>query len=683
MSVVTTRKDGEVLIIALDNPPVNALGADVRKALAAAAEEAASDDGVKAVVVTGTGKMFSAGADITEFGKEMPEPHLPAVIKMFEDLPKPVVAAINGTALGGGLELALGCNYRLAAETAKVGLPEVNLGILPGAGGTQRLPRIAGVETALEMIVWGKPVSAGKALAMGVVQSVHASAELLDAAVDFARSVIGRDEHPVSSERRDKITDVDPAVFDEFRARNARKLKGLDAPETCIQTIKLATEVPYPEGAEFERAGFRRLVQGDQSKSLRHSFFAERKAAKIEGLPADTQILPIRKVGIIGAGTMGGGIAMNFLSAGYEVTLVEREQAALDRGVGVIRKNYEATAAKGRMKPEAVEAAMGLLTGSLDFADFADCDLVIEAVFEDMEIKKSVFGLLDAICKPDAILASNTSFLDVDEIAAATSRPEWVLGMHFFSPANVMRLLEIVRGAKTSPQVLATAMDVGRKIGKVAVVAGVCHGFIGNRMIEVRQNQADQLLLEGATPAQIDKVLTDYGMPMGPCQMMDLAGLDIGWSAETTSSSTVEEVLCEMGRRGQKTGAGYYDYDDKRQRSSSPEVEAMIRDFAAKKGYDARDISDEEILVRLLYPMVNEGAKIVDEGIAQRASDVDVVYVNGYGWPAWRGGPMFWAETIGLDTVVTGLEKYAQRLPDLTIADSLRAKAAAGETFNG
>ncbi|WP_120077254.1 3-hydroxyacyl-CoA dehydrogenase NAD-binding domain-containing protein [Aurantiacibacter odishensis] len=678
MSKVTTTREGEVLVVTLDNPPVNAFSTEVRNAMAAAVDEAANDEGVKAVVIRAEGRMFSGGADITEFGKPPVHPTLPELIDSIENLDKPVVVALNGTALGGGCEIALGCNYRIGIPATKIGLPEVKIGILPGAGGTQRLPRVVGVEEALPIIVTGNPVSSKKAEAIGLLDRIVAPENLRQEAIAFAREVAGRSEHPVSSKRTDRIDQHDPGVFKAFREKNARRLKGLDAPARCIEAVELATQLPYDEGIAKEREFFMELVMGDQSKALRHVFFAERQAGKIDGLPRDAVPLPISKVGIIGAGTMGGGIAMNFLSAGYDVTIVEREQEALDRGVGIIRKNYDATARKGRMSAEQVDKAMGHLTTSLDYQDLADCDLVIEAVFELMAIKKDVFGKLDTICKPEAIMASNTSYLDVNEIAACTSRPEQVVGLHFFSPANIMRLLEVVRGDRTSPQVMATAMDLAKKIGKVAVVSGVCHGFIGNRMLAKRQEQASELLMEGARPAQVDRVLTDFGFPMGPFQMADLAGLDIGWDPDKTSSSSVREVLCERGRRGQKTGKGFYDYDENRQRTPSDEVDAVIADFAVKSGKAQRDISDEEIRERQLYPMVNEGALILEEGVAQRASDIDTVWVNGYGWPPHTGGPMFWADTIGLDTVLAGLEKHGMEVSPL-----LRDKAAKGETFNG
>ena len=684
MSVISTRMQGDVLVVTADNPPVNALGAAVRQGLAGAMQQAASDDAVRAVVIRCDGRTFFAGADITEFGKPPVSPSLPEVIDAIEDCPKPVVAAIHGTALGGGLEVALGCHYRVAVPSAKMGLPEVKLGILPGAGGTQRLPRVVGVEAALPMIVTGNPVPAKKAKAMGLLDAlVEDEAGLADAAIAFAQEVAGRSEHPVSSRRSDRISDTPPSAFDDFRKANARRLKGFEAPEACIQAVEAAVAKPYEEGVKTERALFQKLVTGTQSKALRHVFFAERAAQKIDDLPKDTEILPIRKIGIIGAGTMGGGIAMNFLSAGIPVTMVEMKQDALDRGMGIIRRNYENTAKKGRITEQQVEAAMGNLTASLDYADLADCDLVIEAVFELMDIKKQVFGKLDAIMKPGAILATNTSYLDVNVIAASTRRPDWVIGLHFFSPANVMRLLEIVRGDKTAPQVLATAMKLAKTIGKVAVVSGVCHGFIGNRMLAARQKQANAPLMEGAKPHQIDQVLLDFGFPMGPFQMADLAGLDLGWKEEESKGETIRDVLCERGRRGQKTGKGFYDYDEKRNRTPSDEVNAIVADFAARSGKTQRDIGDDEIRERLLFPMVNEGALILEEGIAQRASDIDMVWLNGYGWPAYTGGPMFWADTVGLDTVVAGLERHGDAMPDLKISALLKDMAAKGERFNG
>lgn len=681
MSVVSTRKDGDVLIVSADNPPVNALSHPVRSGLADAMEAAARDPAVKAVVIRCEGRTFFAGADITEFGKGAATgPSLPQVVDQIEASAKPVIAAIHGTALGGGLEVALGCHYRVAVASAKLGLPEVKLGILPGAGGTQRLPRVVGVEAALPIIVTGEPIPAAKGVEIGLVDKIAGEETLEADAVAFAREVAGRTSHPVASQRTDRIAEAvrDPEMFDRFRREHARRLKGFEAPEACIQAVKAAVELPFAEGIGKERELFMKLVAGDQSRALRHVFFAERAAAKIDGVPADTPAIPIRKVGVVGAGTMGGGISMNFLSVGISVTLVEREQAPLDRGVATIRKNYDNTARRGRLTEGQVEKAMGLLKPTLNFEDLADCDLVIEAVFENMDLKKDVFRKLDAIVKPGAILASNTSYLNVDEMAAVTKRPEAVLGLHFFSPANVMRLLEIVRGEKTSPSVLKTCMELAKKIGKIAVVAGVCPGFIGNRMLSQRQREAQKLVMEGAKPWDVDRVLVSFGFPMGPFQMSDLAGLDIGWNAATSKSETIRDVLCERGRRGQKTGKGYYDYDENRRPSPSPEVEEIIAQFAAKTGKPQRTISDQEIFERLLYPMINEGAKILDERMAQRASDIDIVWLNGYGWPAFTGGPMFWADTVGLDKIAAGLEAHG-----LEVAPSLKRLAAAGEKFNG
>ncbi|MFV3075598.1 3-hydroxyacyl-CoA dehydrogenase NAD-binding domain-containing protein [Niveispirillum fermenti] len=683
MAPVSTRLDGNILVVTADNPPVNALSAAVRGGLADAIAQARADAGIKAVVIRAAGRTFFAGADITEFGKPPVEPGLPEVIDLIEQCGKPVVAAIHGTALGGGLEVALGCHYRIATATASMGLPEVKLGILPGAGGTQRLPRVIGVADALPMIVTGAPIPAGKALAKGLVDRLTEDASLEADAIAFANEVAGCTDYPISSRRSDKTAATPAGVFEDYRAANAARLRGQDAPQACIEAVEAAVSLPFAEGAAKERTLFLKLVAGAQSKALRHVFFAERAAAKIDGLPPDLKPLAIAKVGIIGAGTMGGGIAMNFLSAGIPVVMLERDQPALDRGVSIIRKNYDATAAKGRMSAGQVGTAMGLLTTSLDYAALADCDLIIEAVFETMEIKREVFARLDKVARPGAILATNTSYLNVDEIAAATSRPDWVIGLHFFSPANVMKLLEVVRGAKTSPLVLATGMALARRIGKIAVMSGVCHGFIGNRILAARTREANALLMEGARPADIDRVLTTFGLPMGPFQMADLAGLDLGWDPAKSSGSTIREVLCERGRRGQKTGKGFYDYDEKRNRTASAEVDAIIAEFAARSGKEQRVIDDQEIRERLLYPMVNEGALILEEGIAQRASDIDIVWLNGYGWPAWRGGPMFWADNIGLDVVLKGLEKHAPHLTDFRLSGLLRDKAAAGGRFNG
>jgi 3-hydroxyacyl-CoA dehydrogenase len=680
-SPISTKRHGDVLIVLSNNPPVNALGAAVRQGLVAAIEEAETDDAVKAVVIACEGQTFFAGADITEFGKPPVMPWLPEVVDRIEACSKPVVAAIHGTALGGGLEVALGCHYRVALPSAKLGTPEVKLGLLPGAGGTQRLPRVAGVRKALEMCATGNPIGAKDGFDCGLIDRLIED-DLIPHAVGYAEEVRDIRPLPKSSEREYKINECDPSVFEDFRKENARKFRGFEAPDANIRAVEFACKKPYAEGVIEERKLFMELMSGVQSRAQQYFFFAERKAAKIENLPEGTQPRPIQKVGVIGAGTMGGGISMNFLSAGIPVTIFEMNQEALDRGSGVMRKNYEATAAKGRMTIEQVEKAMGLLTPTLDFAALADCDLIIEAVFEQMDVKKDIFTRLDKTAKQGAILASNTSYLNIDEIAAVTSRPQDVVGMHFFSPANVMKLLEVVRGAKTAPDVLVTVMGLSKKIRKVAVVAGVCHGFIGNRMLMPRQVEATKLLLEGATPEQIDRVHVEFGMPMGPFQMADLAGVDIGWHRDPERIENIRDALCAIDRWGQKKGAGFYDYDEKRRPSPSPVVQQIIEDFAKKQGVERRQISDEEIVERTLYTMVNEGAKILEEGMAQRASDIDVVWVYGYGWPVYRGGPMFWADTVGLQNIVDGLKRQEERMgSDFSFSKLLLDKAAAGEKF--
>src|SRR4051812_6917546 len=674
-SPISTRKHGDVLIILSNNPPVNALSTAVRQGLVDAIATAEADDSVEAVVIACEGQTFFAGADITEFGKPPQQPWLPAVVDTIENCSKPVVAAIHGTALGGGFEVALACHYRVADPASKLGTPEVKLGLLPGAGGTQRLPRVAGVKHALEMCATGNPIGAKEGFECGLIDRL-VEGELIPHAVAYAEEV--RDVRPLprSSERQDRLNECSPETFETFLKENARKFRGFEAPLKNIEAVKGACEKPYSEGVIEERKLFMELMSGTQARAQQYFFFAERKANKIEGLADDVQPRDIKRVGVIGAGTMGGGISMNFLSAGIPVTIVEMQQDALDRGTGAMRKNYEGSAAKGRIKPEQVDQAMGLLKPTLSLDDLADCDLIIEAVYESMDVKKDVFGKLDKIAKPGAILASNTSYLDVNEIAASTSRPQDVLGLHFFSPANVMKLLEIVRGAKTAPDVLVTAMQLAKRIKKVAVVAGVCHGFIGNRMLMPRQVEAMKLLLEGATPQQIDKVHVDFGMPMGPFQMSDLAGVDIGWHRDATRIENIRDALAAEGRWGQKKNAGFYDYDEKRTPSPSPRVAEIIEDFREKTGTPQHDITDEEIVERTLYPMVNEGAKILEEGMAQRASDIDVVWVYGYGWPVYRGGPMFWAGTEGLAKIVAGLDKHG-----FDVSPLLRDKAAKGERF--
>jgi 3-hydroxyacyl-CoA dehydrogenase len=669
-SPVRTERHGEILVIISDSPPVNALGAGVRDGLEAGVKEGVADASIKAMVIRCDGKTFFAGADITEFGKPPKGASLHEVIDMMDASDKPIVAAIHGTALGGGCEVALACHYRVAVPSAVMGLPEVKLGLLPGAGGTQRLPRIVGVKAALEMVAIGDPIPAKKAAEVGLVDRVVGEDSLEADAIAFAKEIA--DKRPIPRVR-DKTVAPDPEAVVAFQKANGRKMRGFDAPAANIACVVAASEKPFDEGMKFEREQFMKLMTGTQSAAQRHIFFAERQAAKIDDVDPKTPLRPINKVGVIGAGTMGGGISMNFLSAGIPVTIVEMQQDALDRGTGVMRKNYEASAAKGRIKPDAPEKAMGLLTPTLSLDDLADCDLIIEAVYENMDVKKELFGKLDAIAKKGAILASNTSYLNVDEIAASTSRPEDVVGMHFFSPANVMKLLEVVRGEKTAKDVLATVMALAKKIRKVAVVAGVCHGFIGNRMLSPRQIEANKLLMEGATPEQIDKVHVDFGMPMGPFQMSDLAGVDIGWHRDPTRIESIRDALAAEGRWGQKKNAGFYDYDEKRNPSPSPRVAEIIEDFRSRSNLPKREITDQEIVERTLYPMVNEGALILEEGKAQRSSDIDVVWIYGYGWPVYRGGPMFWAQTEGLPKVVAGLEKHGFK-----VAESLKSAAESG-----
>ncbi|MES2033494.1 MAG: 3-hydroxyacyl-CoA dehydrogenase NAD-binding domain-containing protein [Pseudomonadota bacterium] len=674
--VTDLTNDGDVAVITLNSPPVNALSSAVRDGLYEGFKAAIADDSVKSIVLVCDGRTFIAGADISEFGGASKGASLQDVQAMMENSPKPVIAAIHGTALGGGLETALTAHYRVAVPSAKVGLPEVNLGLLPGAGGTQRLPRIVGAQKALEMMTSGAHVPAKQAAEMGLVDDLVEEGNLKAGAIAFAKKVVA-ENWPLKKVRDREVAGGTPEVFAEFRKANARKFRGFKAPESNIQCIEAAATLPFEEGMAVERKLFVELMTGPQSAAQRYVFFAERAANKIPDVGDDVAPLPVKSVGVIGAGTMGGGISMNFLNAGIPVKIVETKQEALDRGLGVIRKNYENTAAKGRLTTDDVEKRMGLLSGSLNLEDLADCDLIIEAVFENMDIKKDVFGKLDKIAKPGAILATNTSFLNVDEIAAATSRPESVIGLHFFSPANVMRLLEIVRGDKTSKPVIATSMKLAKTIGKVGVLVGVCDGFVGNRMLAMRQRQAQALVAEGAMPWDVDRVLYDFGFPMGPFAMSDLAGLDIGWSKETNKSETIRDKLCELDRRGQKTGAGYYDYDEKRNAKPSPVTEQIIKDFAAKSGVNARPIDDEEILDRTILPMINEGAKILEEGKALRASDVDTVWVTGYGWPVYRGGPMHYADSLGLDKVVERLKHYESKHGDFFKPSALLEKLAA------
>jgi 3-hydroxyacyl-CoA dehydrogenase len=684
--VTTLAIEGEIGVLTLNSPPVNALSQPVREGLLNGMKAANANPAIKAVVLICDGRTFIAGADIAGFGKPPTLPSLPAAQDEIENASKPVIAAIHGTSLGGGFEVALCCHYRVAVPSAKCGLPEVHLGLLPGAGGTQRLPRIVGPEKALEMMTGGTHVGAKACLEMGLVDELVEEGNLREGALAFARKVLA-EKRPLRKVRdsNEKVEAARnrPEIFADFRKANARKFRGFQAPESNIKCVEAAVNLPFDEGMKTERALFLELVSGTQSASQRHVFFAERQVWKIPDVPEDIGLIPVKKVGMIGAGTMGGGIAMNFANVGIPVVLVETKAEALERGLSVVRKNYENTAKRGRIKPEDVEKRMSLLTGSLDLNVLADCDLVIEAVFENMAIKKEIFAKLDKICKPGAILATNTSALDVNEIASATSRPEAVVGMHFFSPANVMRLLEVVRGAKTSQEVLQTAMQIGKKIGKIGVVSGVCPGFIGNRILAARSAQAQAMVLEGAMPWEVDKVLYDFGLPMGPFAMSDLAGLDIGWAKETSKSSTIREVLCEMDRRGQKTSAGYYDYDEQRNAKPSEVTRKIIGDFMAAKGVTPRKISESEILERCLYAMINEGAKILDEGIAIRSSDIDITWINGYGFPVYRGGPMFYGDTVGLATVVAKLKEFGPLMgPSFKMSPLLEKLAAEGKKFS-
>ena len=692
MTAITQSVDfdrrGRIAVLTVNNPPVNALSQHVRQGLRDGIKQAGADPAVGAIVIVCAGRTFIAGADITEFGKPPKEPGFHEVLDLIEQSPKPVVAAVHGTALGGGLEVTLACHYRIGVKAARFGLPEVKLGLLPGAGGTQRLPRVVGVEKALQMIVSGDPIGAEEAFRHGLVDAL-VDGDLTAAGVAFAERVLA-EKRPLKKIRDldDKLAAVrgKPQVFADFRKSVARQTRGFRAPENCIKAVEASVTLPFAEGLKRERELFLELMASPESKAQRYFFFAEREAAKIPDVPADTPAKEIKKAAVLGAGTMGGGIAMNFANVGIPVTVVEVAKEALDRGLGIVRKNYEATAAKGRLTAADVEKRMGLITGTTDFNAIADADIVIEAVFEEMPIKKEVFAKIDKICKADAVLATNTSTLDVNEIGGATTRPESVIGTHFFSPANVMRLLEVVRGARSSKPTVATAMAVGRRIAKVPVCVGVCYGFVGNRMLHQRGREAEKLILEGALPHQVDKVLVDFGFPMGPFAMGDLAGLDVGWRIRKGKGqkSAVADRICELGRFGQKTGSGYFRYEKgDRTPIPDPEVEKIIVDVATEQGITRRHIADEEILQRLLYPMVNEGAKILEEKIAIRASDIDVIWVYGYGWPVYRGGPMFWADQVGLKTIRDRMLEFRRATGDTlwTPAPLLDRLATAGQGF--
>jgi 3-hydroxyacyl-CoA dehydrogenase len=662
---VTFSKQGSVGIISVNNPPVNALSQAVRAGIKSSLEKGIADEAIKAVVIICDGRTFIAGADIREFGKPPLEPFLPDVVQFIEDSPKPVIAAIHGTALGGGLEISLGCHFRIALASAKVGLPEVKLGLLPGAGGTQRLPRVAGVQAALEMIVSGSPIAAAKAQSMGIIDEV-VGGDLKAAALAFAQKIID-EKRPIRKVSTLAAKVDNPAIFDEYAKSIARKQRGFLAPFQCIKAIEAATKLSFSEGMKREREIFLELQASLQSKAQRHVFFAEREVIRIPGLSDDYPTREIRSVGVVGAGTMGGGIAMCFVNAGIPVVLLEVKQEFLDRGLGIISKNYANTVAKGSVKQEVMDHRMALIKSTLSYEDLRDVDLVIEAVFEDMAVKKEVFAKLEAVCKPGAILASNTSYLNIDEIAATTKRQQDVMGMHFFSPANVMKLLENVRGAKTAPEVYATAMKIGKKIGKVPVLVGVCDGFVGNRMLAKRNRECGFMLEEGALPQQIDKVIYDFGFPMGPYAMADMAGLDIGWRnrkakfdqlTSREKANTILDKICGMGRYGQKTGAGFYKYDDKRKATPDPLIDELIVKHSHEVGIKRRAITGQEILERAIYSMVNEGAKILEEGIAARPLDIDVVWIYGYGFPIYLGGPMFYADQVGLKKIYEAILKY-------------------------
>ena len=691
---------GDVAVITLNNPPVNGLGLATRQGIADGMAQANADAAVKAIVITGAGKAFSGGADIKEFGspKALQEPNLLSVISVLENSSKPVVAALHTVAMGGGLELALGCHYRIAAPGTAIALPEVKLGLIPGAGGTQRLPRVLGVEPALNMIVSGEPVKS-EMLAMlpgqKLFDKLSASAEsLAEEALAFARSVA--DARPLPLVRNLPCKHPLGDAYFQF-ARNMVKgmSKNYPAPAKCVDVVEAATKKKFEDGMAYERELFINLMLTAESKALRHIFVAERAASKIPDVPADIAQRTINSIAVIGAGTMGGGIAMNFLNAGIPVKMLEMKQDALDRGIATIRKNYESQVKKGKLKQDKYDQRMSLLTTTLSYDDLSGADMVIEAVFEEIGVKEAVFKELDRVMKPGAILASNTSTLDVDKIASFTKRPEDVVGLHFFSPANVMKLLEVVRGAKTAKDVMATVMGVAKKIRKTAVVSGVCDGFIGNRMIEQYGRQGGFLLDEGCTPAQVDKAMEKFGMAMGPFRMGDLAGNDIGWAIRkrryqekpNMKYSKTADLLCEKGRFGQKTGAGWYDYvAGKRDAIPNAEVVAMIQEHRKALGITPRKISDEEIVQRLVFSLVNEAAHILEEGIANKASDIDIVYIFGYGFPPHRGGPMNYADQVGLFNVVQAMNRFAKNpLDDASFwqpAPLLAKLAAEGKTFN-
>ncbi len=649
-SPVSYELQGNIGVITLDNPPVNALSHAVRQGLLDAINAAQSDTS-SAVVILCEGRTFIAGADISEFGKPFKEPGLPELLNIIEASSKLVVAAIHGTALGGGFETALAAHYRCAVPSAKVGFPEIKLGLLPGAGGTQRSPRLAGVKSSLDLITSGAPISAGQAAEIGLVDEII-DGDLSAGAIAWAEKLVA-DGAPIRKSSEQSVPEFDSSIFDQYRATLANRARGQVAPEHVLTAVEAATTMSFEDGLAVERESFVECMNSSQSVGMRHIFFAERQAAKLDGVSKDTPNRPVENVGIIGGGTMGGGIAMSFANAGIPVTMIEISDDALARGLGIIERNYAGSVKRGKLSEEKAAACRALISGSTDYAALAGVDLVIEAVFEDPDLKKKIFKKLDAVCKPGAILATNTSYQDVDAIAAATGRPEDVVGMHFFSPAHIMKLLEVVRGERTADDVLATVMTLAKKIRKVAVVSGVCYGFIGNRMLQPYGQTAQLLLLEGASPQQIDTAMESFGMAMGPLRVFDLAGLDVGYKAREALSDDdkgdpktfrVPDLLVEAGRLGQKSGCGFYSYDDNRKPTPDPLVDELINSAAADFGIVRRDITDEEIVDRLVSALVDEGRKILDEGIAQRSSDIDVVYIYGYGFPAARGGPMFYAD---------------------------------------
>ncbi|MDX1490166.1 MAG: 3-hydroxyacyl-CoA dehydrogenase NAD-binding domain-containing protein [Pseudohongiellaceae bacterium] len=669
-SVVSYELVDNIGVVSINHPPVNALSQKLREGMLDAVT-AAQSDASEAIVLICEGRTFIAGADITEFGKPPMQPSLPSVLAALEDSKKPVIAAIHGTALGGGFEVSLACHYRCALSSAKVGLPEVKLGILPGAGGTQRVPRLAGVKAALDMITAGNPISAKAAADMNLIDEVI-EGDLKAGAIAYAKELVASGA-PLKRIRDITIdpSSVEPGFFDAYRAKLAKRARGQIAPDRIVSCVEAAVNLPMDQGLERERELFTELVNSPESKAMRHVFFAERLASKIKGLPSDTPVRDIKKVAIIGGGTMGGGIAMCFANVGIPVVMLEINDEALERGLGIINKNYSITVKKGKMTEAFMKERLELISGTTNYDDLSDVDLVIEAVFESPEVKAEVFTKLDAVCKPGAILASNTSYQNIDDIAAVTKRPQDVIGMHFFSPANVMKLLEVVRGEKTADDVLQTAMKIGKKIGKVCALSRVCYGFIGNRMLLGYGRQAHMLLLDGATPAQVDGAAEAFGMAMGPIAMSDLAGMDVGYKARKAREEAGEVLdprthciataLVEQGRLGQKSGAGYYKYDPQtRARQVDPEVTELIKTKAAELGITQREISEEEIIARLFYPLINEGARILEEGVAQRPSDIDVVYLYGYAFPAAKGGPMYYADQVGLKNVYDTICKYAE-----------------------